>query len=505
VTARLHRVCLLVLCGALAGTAASAQETLTENTLRLAPGASSPPASIEAVRWLAGHWTAEALGGTAEEIWSPPRAGSMMGVFRLVRDGAPAFYEILTIVEEKGSLLLRLKHFHPDLRGWEEKDETVDFPLVATGDGVAHFEGMSFRRQGDSALTVHVALGSRTGTPREAAFPYVRVAPLAVAAPHRPSPVVSAGFVFERAPFRSAHASTVVETRDGLLAAWFGGTEEGHPDVGIWVSRHDGAGWSAPVEVATGVQPDGTRHPCWNPVLFRPAAGPLVLFYKVGPSPREWWGLALTSSDEGRSWSLPVRLPEGVLGPIRAKPVELPGGELVAGSSTEHAGWVAHVERFGGGDLASAAAWSRSAPLDDPAQFGAIQPTLLLHSPTRLQALCRSRQGVVTQAWSEDGGASWGSMTATDLPNPSAGIDALRLADGRFLLAYNPTRTGRERLDLAVSADGKAWAPAVALEDSAGEYSYPALVQAGDGLVHVTYTWRRERIRHVVVDPASIR
>src|SRR5207247_3577297 len=115
------------------------------------------------------------------------------------------------------------------------------------------------------------------------------------------TPIVKSEFIFERAPFPSAHASTIVETRDGLVAAWFGGTRERNPDVGIWVSRHDGTQWSAPVEVANGVQPDGTRHPCWNPVLFQPANGPLVLFYKVGPSPSEWWGLVRTSTARGHT------------------------------------------------------------------------------------------------------------------------------------------------------------------------------------------------------------
>ncbi len=330
------------------------------------------------------------------------------------------------------------------------------------------------------------------------------VAAAAVATAEGPAAIVSSGFVFERAPFRSAHASTIVETRDGLLAAWFGGTEEGHPDVGIWVSRNDGAGWSPPTEVASGLQSDGTRHPCWNPVLFQPSRGPLVLFYKVGPSPREWWGLARTSADQGRSWSLPVRLPAGILGPIRAKPVELAGGELLAGSSSEHAGWVVHMERWTGGDLASADAWRKSGPLNDPKEFGAIQPTILAHSPSSVQVLCRSRQGVVTEAWSGDAGLTWGRMAATALPNPNAGIDALRLVDGRFLLVYNPTKSGRDRLEIAVSADGKAWGRAVVLEDSPGEHSYPAMIQARDGRVHVTYTWKRERIRHVEVDPAKI-
>lgn len=321
--------------------------------------------------------------------------------------------------------------------------------------------------------------------------------------------IVASGLIYERAPFPSAHASTIVETRGGFVAAWFGGAAEGRPDVGIWMSRHDGTRWSEPVEVANGVQPDGTRHPCWNPVLFQPSAGPLLLFYKVGPNPRQWWGMVRTSSDEGRTWSPAIRLPDGILGPIRAKPVELGNGTLLAGSSTEHAGWVVHMERFTRlGDLArdpsllgSRDAWQKSDPVNRADQFGAIQPTILVHSPTRLQILCRSRSKVITEAWSDDGGRTWGPMTATTLPNPSAGIDGVRLADGRFLLVYNPLPQGRQKLEVAASPDGKAWSPAVVLEDSPGEYSYPAMIVARDGRVHVTYTWRRERIKHVVITP----
>jgi len=338
------------------------------------------------------------------------------------------------------------------------------------------------------------------------------VVPLLVAGPQAAPAIVASEFIFERAPFRSAHASTIVETREGLVAAWFGGTAERNPDVGIWVSRRDGTRWSAPVEVATGTASDGTREPCWNPVLFQPSDGPLLLFYKVGPSPREWRAFVRSSVDGGRTWSAAIPLPVGVLGPIRAKPVELSAGTLVAGSSTEHAGWKVHIERFAAGGevaggrwspeaLSSASRWQSIGPLNDTREFGAIQPTILVHSPARLQILCRSQQGVLTEAWSEDAGLTWSRMTATALPNPNAGIDAVRLADGRFLLAYNPIKGDRHRLDVAVSTDGKSWLSVATLEDSPGEYSYPAMIQARDGLVHVTYTWKRERIKHVVLDP----
>jgi predicted neuraminidase len=308
--------------------------------------------------------------------------------------------------------------------------------------------------------------------------------------------IASQEFVFTTAPFPSAHASTIVETPAGLVAAWFGGTREKHPDVGIWLSRHEGRTWSAPVEVATGRQADGRRYPCWNPVLFRPADGPLWLFYKVGPSPSAWWAFVMRSDDDGRTWSPPRRLPDGILGPIRAKPVQLADGRLLAGASTEHDGWRVHMESTH--DVAGP--WTRTPPLDDPAGLSAIQPTILVHDARRLQILCRTERGVVAESWSEDGGRTWSALRRTDLPNPSAGIDTVRLTDGRFLLVYNPTRDSRRQLQVALSSDGRAWRPVVMLEDAAGEYSYPAIIQARDGRVHVTYTWRRERIKHVVLD-----
>ena len=258
------------------------------------------------------------------------------------------------------------------------------------------------------------------------------------------------------------------------------------------------------MEVARGAGRDGRPVPAWNPVLFQPSRGPLLLFYKVGPSPDTWWALARTSSDNGRTWSEAVSLPGGMLGPIRAKPIELADGTLLAGSSTENGGWVVHMERYDGSGLASASAWQKTAPLNAANVFEAIQPTILAHSATRLQILCRSRQHVITQSWSDDAGRSWTPMTATRLPNPSAGIDAVRLSDGRFLLVYNPTTHGRRTLAIAVSLDGQTWRRAVTLEDAPGEYSYPAMIQTKDGLVHVTYTWNRQRIRHVVVDPSRV-
>lgn len=342
-----------------------------------------------------------------------------------------------------------------------------------------------------------------------AAWLAILLLPAARSASQSPTPIVRSEFTFEQAPYPQVHASTIVESRDGLVAAWFGGTAERNPDVGIWVSRRAASGWTTPVEVANGVQPDGMRHPCWNPVLFQPANGPLVLFYKVGPSPSQWWGLARTSADAGRTWSAAIRLPSGILGPIRAKPVELRPGVMLAGSSTEDHGWLVHMERFTGAwtsaGLASASSWEKTGALNDDDEFGAIQPTILVHSPTRLEILCRSAERVITESWSEDGGRTWSWMTATSLLNPSAGIDSVRLKDGRFLLVSNPSAASRQKLEIAVSTDGRAWRSLfVVEEEGTGEHSYPAMIQTRDGLVHLTYTWKRERIKHVVLDPALI-
>jgi predicted neuraminidase len=280
--------------------------------------------------------------------------------------------------------------------------------------------------------------------------------------------VVKTEFIFETAPFPQCHASTIVETGGALVAAWFGGTREGNPDVGIWVSRHDGAIWSAPVQAADGTQPDGSRFPCWNPVLFQPRQGALLLFYKVGPSPDRWWGMLATSRDGGRNWSEGRRLPEGMLGPIKNKPVQLADGTLLCPSSSEHDGWRVHFERTV--DLGKS--WERTGPLND-GRIGAIQPALLTLEDGSLLALSRSRQGAIAESRSPDGGKTWGTMTLTALPNPNSGLDGVTLADGRHLLVYNHSTSGRTPLNVAVSSDGKTWRAAVTLEDQPGNTPIP--------------------------------
>jgi len=324
--------------------------------------------------------------------------------------------------------------------------------------------------------------------------------------------VVSEEFIYalDNTPTPQCHASTVAESNGKLVAAWFGGTAEKNKDVGIWVSIKKGQTWSVPQEIVNGIQEDGSRHPCWNPVLFQPKTGPLMLFYKVGPSPREWWGLVVTSDNGGESWSAPVKLPDGILGPIKNKPIQLENGTILSPTSTEHDGWEIQLEESA--DLGET--WSTSGSLNDGKKIGAIQPTILSYKDGRMQLLSRTQNGYISENWSKDGGKTWDEMQLTTLLNPNSGIDGVTLKDWTQLLVYNPTGGdwgARVPLSVAVSNDGKDWRQLLDLEPVTNpdtvddeEYSYPSVIQSADGLVHVVYTWNRKTVKHVVVDPAKL-
>ena len=316
-------------------------------------------------------------------------------------------------------------------------------------------------------------------------------------------------FIFEQAPFASCHASTIAETNRGFITAWFGGTKEGNPDVGIWISRRINGKWTEPIEVANGIVNDSTRFACWNPVLYQVPDGDLLLFYKDGPSPSQWKGMLISSDDAGNTWSEPHALPEGYIGPVKNKPVLLDNGTLLCGSSTEGSGWKIHFEitpDFG-------KTWKKAGSVNNRKTYEAIQPGILVHKNGNLQALCRSRNRVIVETWSTDKGLTWSALEPTSLPNNNSGIDAVTLSDGRHLLVYNHVKPpegkrkgARTPLNVALSQDGKTWYAVLVLEDSpAGRYSYPSVIQSSDGLVHVVYTWRRERIKHVVIDPSKLK
>lgn len=328
--------------------------------------------------------------------------------------------------------------------------------------------------------------------------------------------IVLEEFLYQQADFPSCHSVTLVELENGeLLATYFGGTYERHPDVEIRLQRKlaDGT-WTPPISVANGIQPDGKRFPTWNPVIFQPKGGELMLYYKVGPNPREWWGEFITSTDDGYTWSTPKKLEGKLLGPIKNKPVQLSDGTILSGSSNEKGGWKAHLER----SIDGGKTWTYIGPFNDGKKIGAIQPTLLIHSDKEIQMLCRTKDekdGKITETWSHDGGLTWSEMTLTTLPNNNSGLDAITLKDGRHLLIYNHStrkqkgmgHKGRGVLNLAVSKDGKNWEAALIIDYidlPEKQYSYPSIIQTSDDLVHVIYTWHRERIKHVVIDPDKL-
>jgi predicted neuraminidase len=317
--------------------------------------------------------------------------------------------------------------------------------------------------------------------------------------------IVKSEFVYKAddVSFPSCHASTIVQSGEGLIAAWFGGTDEKNPDVGIWVSRYVNGKWSIPVEVANGIQNKDLRYPTWNPVLFKKDNGEIVLFYKVGPDPRSWWGMFKTSTDNGKTWSTENKIPNNLPGPIKNKPVRLSDGKILYPTSFEtREKWNIYMETSDQ-DLKN---WQKISI--DNGNLNSIQPSVLFHKDGTLQLLCRSRNKTIDQSWSKDNGQTWSEVTQTNLPNPNSGTDAVTLSDGKQLLVFNPITKGRYKLGVAVSEDGVNWNAAVLLEnddDKDAEYSYPAVIQTSDGLVHITYTWKRELIKHVAIDLTKLK
>jgi predicted neuraminidase len=333
---------------------------------------------------------------------------------------------------------------------------------------------------------------------RVAALLFVLSASMAIAQPSR-----ELIFPIGSAPFAASHASTIVQLKNGdLLAAWFGGTGEGDPDVAIWSARRTASGWSAPIELA--------REPhiaCWNPVLFHSGDGRLWLYYKYGPAPSNWVAARRFSLDEGRTWSPVERLPAGLLGPIRAKPLLLDNGVIVSGTSIEasHA-WSIWIER----STDNGVIWSTIGPIPlaagDPANppaldrtHGLIQPSIVRLGKHHLRLFARSTEDIARICVSDsfDDGLTWSAARPLDLPNPNSGIDAVSLRDGRVVLVYNDTATARSPLNVAVSHDGEHFQNFRTLESQPGEFSYPAIIQETGGDLDVTYTWNRKSIAFV--------
>lgn len=328
----------------------------------------------------------------------------------------------------------------------------------------------------------------------------------------------------EDRPFDSAHASTLLQLRDGgVLAAWFGGSWEHAKDVAIWTARRIGGRWLPPVKVA-----DVRGVPMWNPVLFRRADGVIELFFKVGEEIADWKTYFVLSRDEGETFSAMEELVPGDTcggrGPVKNKPIRLRSGRVLAPASLEGPLWDAFVDISDDDCLTwrmselvpvrrvqlSAGSSMNNDVVDRPynPQYcfgkGLIQPTLWEDADGAVHMLCRSTSSRVFRSDSLDGGETWCLAYDMGLPNNNSGLDLAQLSDGRLVLAFNPRENlpgyykgPRTPLAVAVSCDnGETFETVKVLEDQPGNYCYPSIIVGENDEIMVTYTWNRLRVAY---------
>ena len=307
--------------------------------------------------------------------------------------------------------------------------------------------------------------------------------------------ILNQQLLFDAIPGRpSSHCATVTELPDGsLLAAWYAGTRESHPDVAIMTARWAEGVWSAPaVHHDTPGLADG------NPLLYTLPDGTIILWFvtimgRGWDTARPFWQ---RSTDGGQSWTPPERFStrDGLM--FRCRPLRLSSGRLVLPAYDEVTWEGLPLLSDDGGDN-----WREAGRMTAPT--GCIQPAVVELDDGSLLAFLRTGGdgGCIWQSRSTDRGESWSACTETALPNPNAGIDLIRLRDGRLLLACNPLRYGRHRLAVAVSDDlGETWQTQTFEDEPEAEFSYPALLQTASGQCHLLYTYRRESIKHVLLE-----
>jgi len=321
-----------------------------------------------------------------------------------------------------------------------------------------------------------------------------------------PKPTVVADeWLYKQTSFPECHSASIAETEKGdLVCTYFGGTKERNPDVCIWVSRkpRGTSNWTAPQMVADGVFDANHREACWNPVLFTMPDGTLDLYFKIGPNVAGWKGWKCSSRDGGKTWTQRTQLPDSIYGPIKNKPV-MSRGRLISPTSDERHGWKVYFEYSDD----QGRTWRRSPFVEADSGVLAIQPSIITLPDGTLLALCRTRSRYIGATRSRDNGATWSPLEFLSTPNNNSGLDAVTLSDGSYALVCNqwpiePNKTKGARTPLALmhSTDGTHWAQWLTLEDSPiSQYSYPSIIQTRDGHLHIVYTWRRQRIRHIEI------
>ncbi len=286
----------------------------------------------------------------------------------------------------------------------------------------------------------------------------------------------------------SCHASTIVKTETGFIAAWFGGTFEGEDDVQIYVSINENDKWSIPKCVSAKEQV-----PHWNPVLFN-NGDKVMLFYKRGKKISAWETMVMFSYDNGKSWTAPARLceiDEGGRGPVKNKPLYLKNGTLVAPASVEIDQWKCFVDiSYDKGDT-----WVKSSYVPAPdTGTNLIQPSLW-EDDKGLHMLMRSNRQKVYKSDSADNGTSWCEAYPIDVPHNNSGLDMVKTESGLLVLVCNPVTARRTPLSVLVSYDnGGTFIKEITLEDTDGEFSYPSIIADSDMLYGV-YTYKRKQIK----------
>ena len=314
-------------------------------------------------------------------------------------------------------------------------------------------------------------------------------------------------FLYKEASFPQCHSASIAETTKGdLVACYFGGTHERHPDVCIWVSRKPKGAkeWTAPQMVADGVFRPDYREACWNPVVYQVPNGELRIYFKIGVNVAGWKGWMIRSKDGGKTWSKREPLPDDLYGPIKNKPI-LNKGRLISPTSDERHGWKCYFEYSD--DMGKT--WKRTDFVEADSGLLAIQPSILVLPDGRLEALCRTRSRHIGVTFSSDNGETWSKLQLIDVPNNNSGLDAVNLKDGRYALICNDwpiepdkQKGARTPLSVLLSDDGMNWKHWVTLEESPiNQYSYPSIIQTSDGKLHAVYTWRRLRVKHVELQP----